>query len=256
MIRGFSTRTSMSPASAARARAEWEDLAGLDPFFAVLSHPGTRGGGWDEAAFFATGEDYVRTLMARAASLGLPGERKAALDFGCGVGRLTRALASHFDTCLGVDVSRGMIEHARRLNAAWPRCRFQPVDSAQDLAVNAFDLVLCKAVVQHLPGRDEQLASLAGLARAVRPGGLLVVQVPSHLPWRRRLQVLPRLYRLLRGLGLEPRALYGRLGLTPIRMAALGRADVEEAIRGGGAHPLAVDVRAGGSEDETYFAGK
>ncbi len=255
-MRASLTLRSMSPASAARARAEWEDLAGLDPLFAVLSHPGKRGGGWDAESFFATGSDYVRVLMARAASLGLPRAREAALDYGCGVGRLTRALAAHFESCLGVDVSRAMIEHARRLNAGWPSCRFLPIDTPAELAEGAFDLVLCKAVVQHLPGRSDQTACLTGLARALRPGGLLAVQVPSRLPLRRRLQLLPRLYRALRGLGLEPKALYERLGLTPIRMAALSRVEVEQAIRAGGARVLALDANVGDSEDETYFAGK
>lgn len=256
MRRAHSQPKSMPTPSVGPARAEWEDLAALDPLFAILSHPGKRGGGWDEAGFFETGERYVGGLMARAAALGLPRGRAAALDFGCGVGRLTRALASHFDSCLGVDVALGMVERARRLNAAHERCRFERLDDPGELPPEAFDLVLCKAVVQHLPGREARVACLSALTRALRSGGLLAVQVPSRLPWRRRLQALPRLYRVLRRLGLEPRALYRSLGLTPIRTGALARADVERAIAAGGGRVLALDAKSGGSEDETYFASR
>jgi SAM-dependent methyltransferase len=210
----------MSLASAARSRSEWEDLSTLDPLFAVLSQHGKRGGGWDAESFFATGEDYVRALMVRAAALGLPAARASALDY---------------DT---------------------PGCRFERLDDPAALPADAFDLVLCKAVVQHLPGRAAQLTCLAGLVRALRPGGLLAVQVPSRLPLRRRIQLLPRAYRVLRGLGLRPDALYRRLRLTPIRTTPLARRSVEQAIRGAGGGLLAVDVRVGGSQDETYYAGK
>ena len=50
------------------------------------------------------------------AARGLPRARALALDFGCGAGRLSRALAAHFEHVVGVDVSASMIETARALN--------------------------------------------------------------------------------------------------------------------------------------------
>lgn len=52
--------------------------------------------------------------MECAATLGHPRERGVALDFGCGVGRLTRALAAFFDRATGVDISSSMIEEAKK----------------------------------------------------------------------------------------------------------------------------------------------
>jgi SAM-dependent methyltransferase len=45
-----------------------------------------------------------------------------------------------------------------------------------DLPTDAFDLVHCRALLHHLPGR--QLAALQRMASAVRPGGLLVTEEP------------------------------------------------------------------------------
>ena len=44
---------------------------------------------------------------------GSPAARRSALDFGCGIGRLSQALAEHFDQVYGVDISPKMIELAR-----------------------------------------------------------------------------------------------------------------------------------------------
>jgi predicted TPR repeat methyltransferase len=38
--------------------------------------------------------------------------RRAELDFGCGIGRLTRALSPELDECYGVDVSLRMVRLA------------------------------------------------------------------------------------------------------------------------------------------------
>ena len=46
------------------------------------------------------------------------------MDFGCGVGRLTRELSGRFERYVGVDISAGMIERAEQLNAEVPNCTF------------------------------------------------------------------------------------------------------------------------------------
>jgi SAM-dependent methyltransferase len=45
-----------------------------------------------------------------------------------------------------------------------------------ELDRDAFDLVHCRAVLHHLPGKQDQ--ALEKMASAVRPGGLLVVEEP------------------------------------------------------------------------------
>src|SRR5690349_588626 len=93
----------------------WTTLGEQDPLWAVYVAPGTKGGAWDVDAFFATGAAEVTASLAHARALGLLPATGVALDFGCGVGRLSAALATHFDRVVSVDISPPMIAEAKRL---------------------------------------------------------------------------------------------------------------------------------------------
>ena len=67
---------------------------------------------WDVEKFFHSGVLEIDAMIRYTESIH-PLVKKNALDFGCGVGRLTQALAMHFDRVCGVDISPAMIEHAR-----------------------------------------------------------------------------------------------------------------------------------------------
>src|SRR5688500_10455568 len=104
-------------------RALWDQLGREDPLWAVLTRPDRRGRTWDEDEFFATGRREIAEVLGRLPEL--PGESpRRALDFGCGVGRLTQALAERFDAVVGVDVAASMIEEARARNRVGPRCTY------------------------------------------------------------------------------------------------------------------------------------
>ena len=238
-------------------RRDWEDLSRLDPYWAILSDSSKQHGGWTSEEVLATGEYEVERLMARAERLGHPAERREALDFGCGAGRLTRALSGYFEECVGLDISEQMVETARSLNRDLDNCRFE-LNDREDLAAlpaHSFDLVYTQLVLQHLPSRSPILAYIAEFVRVLRSGGLLVFQLPSHIPPIRRLQPRPRLYRLLRTLGVSPRVLYGRLRLQPIRMSAVPVGAVTQHLEGLGAGLLDVETEAvaGGVRSTTYY---
>jgi 2-polyprenyl-3-methyl-5-hydroxy-6-metoxy-1,4-benzoquinol methylase len=88
----------------------WELAAQRDPLWAVLSDPAKRGRQWDLRAFFETGAREVSLLLYQLRRLGHSPATGRALDFGCGVGRLTQPLALMFDEAIGVDASPTMID--------------------------------------------------------------------------------------------------------------------------------------------------
>ena len=222
---------------------DWNELAEMDPLWAILSAPNKRYGKWDVEEFLESGEHQIEDALQYGKKLGFPLSFGSALDFGCGVGRLTRALAGRFQTCVGVDISPAMIQQARRLNADRPGCTFV-LNTTDDLAFasdRSFDLVYCDIVLQHLPSHTMMERYIREFVRVLRPDGLLVFQLPCQIPLRHRVQLRRRLYAALRSLRVSNRFLYERLGLYPIRMSSLPESEVVGLLEGEGAKVLAVE---------------
>lgn len=192
---GQPATSGLSGSALARVRDDWTNLGAADPMWAVLVQPDGRHGGWDPQAFYATGTAEVSRVLAEATALGARPGRALALDFGCGVGRLTMALADHADAVIGVDVSAPMLAQARRHDTTG-RCTFIRND-APDLSIIAtgtVDIAYSSLVLQHLPA-PYNARFLDELLRVVRPGGLLVVQVatrPDHSLRGRIARIAPR----------------------------------------------------------------
>jgi len=165
-----------------RLQETWERHGQSDPRWAILADPGKRGGRWEPGSFFAAGRSEVGQLMARLGPL--PERRERALDFGCGVGRLTEALADHFSRVDGVDISQAMIGRARTLSRHRAACAYH-VNTSPDLSLfpdACFDLVHSSIVLQHV-GRELAGSYLRELVRVLRPGGALHFQLPTTPRW-------------------------------------------------------------------------
>lgn len=174
-----------------RYRDAWDELARRDPLWTIKSDPEQAATGWAPEAFFATGREEVDGVLARMAAVGITTPHRRALDFGCGVGRLTQALARTYDRVDGVDISPAMIDEANRYNRFGDRCVYH-VNVATDLArfeSGAFDLVYTRLVLQHIPPRFAR-AYMAEFVRLLSPAGVLFLQLPSG-PENRALRVVP-----------------------------------------------------------------
>jgi ubiquinone/menaquinone biosynthesis C-methylase UbiE len=226
-----------------RQAQDWNELAQLDPHWAILTASGKRFGGWDTDEFFATGTAEARAFMTRVEELGLPRERARALDFGCGLGRMTRALADRFGECIGIDISEEMVRGAIQANADVGNVTFQ-VNKATDLRRfddASFDLVYSMIVLQHVPDRHAIESYVREFCRVLRPGGLAVFQLPTHIPAIFRLQWRRKLYLGLRRLGVSAPVLYRRLHLLPIAMSYIPEADMVRLVESRGARMVTVD---------------
>ena len=166
----------------------WDKAGRIDPLYVILSDSSKKGGRWDLDAFFASGRSEIAHLVEEAVRLSVDLRYGTALDFGCGVGRLTQALAEHFAQADGVDIAPSMVEQARSLNRHGERCRYH-VNKAPDLSLFAsdtFDLVYSNIVLQHMnPGLSSSYIS--EFVRVLAPEGLVVFQIPSE-----RTSITPR----------------------------------------------------------------
>jgi SAM-dependent methyltransferase len=203
-----------------RDRATWDALAESDPLWAICSLERGRRGGWNTAAFFATGAADVDAAFGFFGELGLNVAPGAALDFGCGVGRLTRALAGRFSEVVGVDVSSRMVDLARDLNADQENCRFvvNPRSDLESFDDHSFDLVFSLIALQHVTSRSSIRSYVREFVRVCRPGGVIAFQVPAALPLRVRLHPLRLLSRTLpaRLSGRSPRLQPHTMSLTAL----------------------------------------
>jgi len=225
----------------------WEGLAQQDPLWAICTDPAKQNKRWSREEFFATGKNEVGVVMRCIAELGVSVDGKApALDFGCGVGRLSRALAEHFTECWGVDISPRMITLAKEFNCDLPQCRFllNEQDRLEGLQDNYFGFIYSSIVLQHMAERYIR-KYLAELVRVLRPGGVLVFQLPDKLHGsaliriRAKVALRARLNSVLRNQ--EPRGM---------EMQCIGELTVRKFIEASGAR--VVDVRLTNSAEPSF----
>jgi 2-polyprenyl-3-methyl-5-hydroxy-6-metoxy-1,4-benzoquinol methylase len=116
-----------------------------------------------------TGCTYSRDRLDRCVC-GLETLRgKTVLEVGAGAGRFTEILLQYAGTLVAMDLSRAVV--ANRQNCGTGYGLVQADINHSPLRDGAFDVVICLGVVQHTPSPE---ATIADLARHVRPGGLLV----------------------------------------------------------------------------------
>lgn len=163
-----------------KLRATWRVLGEEDPLWAILSRPDKRGNRWNVDEFFESGEVEIAAIEQYCASLQRPEHRNVALDFGCGVGRLTRALSSRYANVIGVDISPSMIRRAKELHADLANVRFienaKPDLSFVDSA--SVDFVYSVITLHHIPAMLQR-TYIAEFMRILSPRGMAVFQIAS-----------------------------------------------------------------------------
>jgi len=192
------------PESLSGLRATWEHWGKTDPLWAILSEQGKENNQWNLQQFLETGEAEISALFLRLEQLGLTPPRDRALDFGCGVGRLSQALARRFETVDGVDISESMLEMAQRLNRFEQRCTYHH-NAQSNLRLftdSSFTFIYSNITLQHIPP-PLALGYISEFIRLLRDDGLAVFQMTSHfgspvLRLRRWLGSNPALHRIYR----------------------------------------------------------
>jgi SAM-dependent methyltransferase len=215
-------------------REDWDQLAHREPYFAVLTDPRFLRSNLDENSrreFFASGEADVDRLFATIEeTLHRTFSPSSALDFGCGVGRLTLPLARRVERVAGCDISPEMIAEARRNAATLGVSNARFVTRLEDLSGQRFDLICSLIVFQHIPVR-EGLATLSALLQLLSPGGVAAI----HFTLGRPGTVLHRIARRVRGAvpfvhRLALRLEGNSLDLPYMQMNAYDRAEIERRV--------------------------
>lgn len=155
----------------------WNERAREDAFFFVddrleYGHP-------DVDRFFADGEaDLLEVLRVAGAEIA-PDD--VVLDVGCGLGRLTRAIAGRAREVVGIDISSEMLDRARELNPQLANVRWVHGDgtSLAGVADASIDAIVSHVVFQHIPDPQVTLGYVRDMGRVLRPGGWSAFQVSN-----------------------------------------------------------------------------
>ncbi len=138
--------------------------------------PVLRGNDFSQIRHYPWGYRYLgRLQMAFEILDGLP--FRSLVDLGCGDGRFLREIDRRYPgrTLLGIDHSVRAIAWARGLN---PNLAFEERDITVGPLPGGHDVVTLLDVIEHVP--PVSLPSLLAVAAAaLRPGGHLIVTVPS-----------------------------------------------------------------------------
>ena len=208
----------------------WQHLGETDPYWSVLTSPQYRGQPSQEdiARFFATGAGDVKRLQATLARLGIALDGNGTcIEYGCGLGRVTRHLAPHFARTIGVDISAAHLKLARELADAEGigGIEWLHLDAIDRLAaLPEADFIYSMIVLQHNPPPVIEKILLA-FARLLKPGGIAYFQVPTY-----RVDYEFRLAEYLRD----------QVGCKQMEMHAFPQARVFEIFAEAGVVPLSV----------------
>lgn len=164
-----------------KLKENWNEWGKKDPLWGVLTWSNKKNNQWEPSEFFKTGELEIESVFEYLKLKKIDVKSSKALDFGCGVGRLTQALANEFDQVIGVDIAPSMIDKAKYYNKVGERCIYlvNDTDNLELFEDNTFDFVYSNIVLQHMEPRYSK-KYLQEFIRVLKRGGVAIFQIPSE----------------------------------------------------------------------------
>jgi SAM-dependent methyltransferase len=162
----------------------WDERAREDPWYFVDNR--VPYGEADLDAFWAGGRRDLDRILEDLGVAVAPGD--TVVDVGCGVGRLTRALAGRAARVRALDVSGEMLALAREHNShldnvEWLQGDGESLAPIEDAGAGA---LVSHVVFQHIPDPRVTLGYVAEMGRVLRPGGWAAFQLSTDPAIHRR----------------------------------------------------------------------
>jgi len=169
----------------ARIHKEWDLLAHNQPYWAVLTQNQYYLAHFNDhrAEFYASGAYAAEIFLAALRRNQInPKQLQSCLDYGCGVGRVTKFLAKQFPSVIGIDISQKFLDIARETmdsekitNVSLLQCdRLQFLET-----LDPVDAIFSIITLQH--NSPPVIAwTIKKLLSALKPGGVAYFQIPTY----------------------------------------------------------------------------
>ena len=163
-----------------KLQQNWDTMGKHDAMWAILTQDDKSGNRWNESEFFQTGVNDFKRVMENDQRCNIVLSQNKALDFGCGIGRLTQPLCTYFNSAAGVDIAPSMIEQARLHNSYGDKCTYY-LNEKDDLSIfknGEFDFIYSLIVLQHMHPRFSR-NYIKEFIRLLSPEGIAYFQLPA-----------------------------------------------------------------------------
>lgn len=161
----------------------WEQKAQENPLHAIMTIPEFRGMRLEDLkheippSFLAKGRTIYNRMILPFLSESERSRSLRLFDYGCGIGRIMRACIDAGHQAAGADISRTMLDNSPLVVPDAVGMYLVAEDGAVEAEDEAFDVSYSFAVLQHISSLSLHQKAVQQMARVLKPGGLLVVQV-------------------------------------------------------------------------------
>jgi len=155
----------------------WDERAREDAFYFVDDRLDY--GQPDVERFFREGEEALDTILTELGAAIAPEDD--VVEIGCGLGRITRAIAGRGRRVRALDVSAEMLARARELNSELDNVEWLHGDGRSLAPIPDASAGACfsHVVFQHVPDPGITLSYVREMGRVLRPGGWSAFQVSN-----------------------------------------------------------------------------
>jgi SAM-dependent methyltransferase len=154
-------------------KSEWEVRAQNDFIHAVT-------GNVHKGDFWESGHEIIAELIQPYIErLELNPATNRAMEIGAGAGRVVIPLSKTFKSVVAVDVSRTMLDLARKSAVDSDNISFIETDGMrlEGIDDSSIDLATSFFVFHHMPTLDAIRANLSEVNRVVKPGGAFIIDI-------------------------------------------------------------------------------
>ncbi len=178
---------------------DWERFGAEDPYYSVLNTEAYKKEYLTDALraqVLETGETSTQTFLNFAQQHFNDMGMERALEFGCGVGRMSIALARRFQHICALDISPSMLIEAQANSQLLgvTNIEFALSDDNLSRAAGKFDFALSYLVFQHIP-QKRGVQIIRQILGRLNPGGVAALHVTCYRtssPLRQSIHIVRR----------------------------------------------------------------